>query len=1071
VVVGSDTTRGPSDASAPWIQELGLAERTAPQFFRDPSEFSQDEGASASIPAIRRAWTALDLDGVLCLSGSPLVYFKEFSSHDPVALMKLHEAAWNNGLAPLVVAITPREVRVYSTLALPTKHPDKLDAPSRLARLFDRVLDGLELLRLTRDVELGNFFQTHQTAFDVGKRVDAYLLENLDATRRELVALGGLDTWQVHALLGRIVFTCYLVDRGIITGAYFTAAGAPGASSLLSLLDALSPGVDSCTLMYSLFRRLRLDFNGDIFGAALEAEEACVTSEHMDVLRRFLRGERLSNGQLFLGFWAYDFRVIPIETISAIYEQALEAEGEMAPGQDGADYRRKKGAFYTPRHLAQLVLEVALEPFQGRLLGRHVLDPACGSGIFLVSAFNRMAEEWQRANPNASQHKRFASLAGILTENICGVDESRAACGVAALSLYLSLLDRIAPRDIQDLQRTGRILPPLVYDPARESCVGRTILVGNFFNEESLSGARFDLVIGNPPWAVASGDDPMVAWCRARDLPLAQNQLADGFIWKSCEHIAESGHAALVLPASTLFNSQDKALRFIQRWLTHTSVEKILNLSDMSSFLFTDARRPAIIAVFNPNKPNLRTHRILYATPKTRPEMLFAEVLSVALDDCVNVRLADALPRESVGHRRSRWVSMLMPAPVWKRRMWGTSRDVKFLDRLIDFPPLFSNEPEAIASKWSLREGFNRHGKGKPLPRKSLLELPYLHTPQSYILSKGSFKDGPGFNVVNHCPPESVFRGPRVVFPHGVSRNGDRLKAAFSNKDFTFNHSIRSINGRECDEALLRFIACVLCSPLALYYFFHTAGNWGTERAKIHATEHASFPFPLPDSEIRKSIIEVAATIHRALDCDNKDEISPQQLELNAKTLDALVYKYFDVDKWEQALIEDTVEISIPSATPNRRRRVASTSTIPSLMQSTASERRLYRCWLSEALNQWTPGSAWRFQCNGTTAAGAGVGIASLGRVDAGSEHKRADSAPPESNVSADFDKTLKRIRDLVDGNNSNLANARVLKVFDQAELHIVKPLSRGYWTRTAALNDADEIAAAILGTRTETNL
>src|SRR5207253_10026625 len=57
--------------------------------------------------------------------------------------------------------------------------------------------------------------------------------------------------------------------------------------------------------------------------------------------------------------------------------------------------KKKTGAFYTPRFLAEMVLDVALEGMSS-LLDKRFLDPACGSGIFLVGLFNRLAEEWAR---------------------------------------------------------------------------------------------------------------------------------------------------------------------------------------------------------------------------------------------------------------------------------------------------------------------------------------------------------------------------------------------------------------------------------------------------------------------------------------------------------------------------------------------------------------------------------------------------------------------------------------------------------------------------------------------------
>ena len=176
--------------------------------------------------------------------------------------------------------------------------------------------------------------------------------------------------------------------------------------------------------------------------------------EHLEILDRFFRATDVRSGQQ--SFWPYDFSIIPIETISAIYEHFLKAASE--------EEKKAAGAFYTPRFLAELVLDVSLEGVPS-LLDKRFLDPACGSGIFLVGLFNRMAEEWRRLHPDASYLQQVKGLLKVLRENIFGVDKNETACRITAFSLYLAFLDQLLPPDIRELQRKGKVLPRLVYAP------------------------------------------------------------------------------------------------------------------------------------------------------------------------------------------------------------------------------------------------------------------------------------------------------------------------------------------------------------------------------------------------------------------------------------------------------------------------------------------------------------------------------------------------------------------------------------------------------------------------------
>src|SRR5207245_3648151 len=169
-----------------------------------------------------------------------------------------------------------------------------------------------------------------------------------------------------------------------------------------------------------------------------------------------------------------DFSIIPIETISAINEHFLTAEDPHG--------KRKTGAFYTPRFLAEMILDIALEGI-GSLLDKRFLDPACGSGIFLVGLFNRLAEEWKRKNSHARYDRQADALLAILRDNLFGVDENATACRIAAFSLYLAFLDQLKPSDIQELQRKKKVLPRLVCSSGEVEAEarGRTIYCGDFF--------------------------------------------------------------------------------------------------------------------------------------------------------------------------------------------------------------------------------------------------------------------------------------------------------------------------------------------------------------------------------------------------------------------------------------------------------------------------------------------------------------------------------------------------------------------------------------------------------------
>jgi hypothetical protein len=315
------------------------------------------------------------------LEKTPIIYFRQVERIEPAEVAWLRRLFWNQGVAPLLVLITQDQVHVYSGLILPADVQGAGDQDYGLVESLNRVGERLRAFILS--VESGEYFHTYRRSFDPRQRVDRTLLRNLQAAREKLAQVPAtkLSPHTLDALLCRLVFTCYLFDRQVIDGGYLESLGIRNADHLRDILSR-EPRTKAKEELYALFERLSRDFNGDLFSDDLDAEARQVKVEHINILDRFFQAADVESGQQ--SFWPYDFSIIPIETISAIYEHFLKAGGK--------EEQTAAGAFYTPRFLAELVLDMSLDGMAA-LLNKRFLDPACGSGIFLVGLFNRMAEE------------------------------------------------------------------------------------------------------------------------------------------------------------------------------------------------------------------------------------------------------------------------------------------------------------------------------------------------------------------------------------------------------------------------------------------------------------------------------------------------------------------------------------------------------------------------------------------------------------------------------------------------------------------------------------------------------
>ncbi len=1025
-------------AQKDWKKEFGIDGRNPPTFFASPGDIDAAGSAAPQAHVLRRAFEDLNLSGVLCQDNSPIIYFRLMDRIDAGGVAALHRTFWNQGVAPILVLIGPDEVHVYSGLSQPAATQDADSAPEGFVEQLNRVTEKLQAFILT--VESGEYFHKHRPAFDPRQRVDRNLLRHLEAAREllETVPAARLEPLTLDALLCRLVFTCYLFDRKIIDRKYLEEAGIQGAEHLRDILGRKRRSEAKADL-YTLFSQLGRDFNGDLFSDNLDAEAKQVKAEHLDILNNFIRGTDPKSGQQT--FWPYEFGIIPIETISAIYEHFLKSADEQE--------KKESGAFYTPRFLAELVLDRTLDGTK-TLLDKRFLDPACGSGIFLVGLFNRLADEWNRVNPKAGYDAKLKGLTAILKTNLFGIDKKDTACLIAAFSLYLAFLDQLSPPDIRRVLKKVKVLPPLVAD---EESGATTIRCADFFSDAATLPMPVDYVIGNPPWAKVKGRTaPASVWSAARKLPLPGKQIAAAFVWKAPEYLTPVGKICFVLPHGLLFNHTPVAVQFQQHLFKTHAVELVLNLADYQRFLFEESEAPALVVQYAREKPADNSHRIDYWAPKTDWAVTQAEVISILPQDRARLTVREVLD-DLKGD----------DAPlIWKERYWATSRDSRLLDRLRLYPRLrdvLGQRGKGDPKRWIIAEGFEPFGENDaPATRRQLI-LPRTarvdastHDLDLFLLPDDcDIQSSLKLALRRAISDTSIFKKPLVLVTEGFS------KVAFANFDIAYRHGIRGIHGPNRDAGQLAFLAVYLRSTLARYFLFHTSASWGVSRARVDIDDLMRLPFPFPeqtDNQARavKIVTEVGQIMAGAAEEAGGVTLGRDNIVKRAQAqAEALVEEYFDVNDIERILIADTTAVIVPSVRPTRAR-----AEVPTLIPVQQVEYSEYVKLLCETLNGWASKQY--------TVYGAAVPDAQIGIGMVVLEKTRRGEAPAHLNgATKDVLSALHRLQRGAAKGRGTVELARGLKVFDKALLYVTKPIGRRFWTRTAALNDADEIAGTLL--------
>lgn len=509
---------------------------------------------------------------------TPLVFLAEVA--DARQAQQVHRSVWSQGLAPYLLAVSADRLWICQGFAFSST--DWARHALEIPLLTANDATGLAQHPALKPL-LARTLRSSLAWRDEARTADEFVDERLLRSLANLsVAFSGatqsrraIEPPVINALIARLLYFYFLVDRRFITKERLADWGLNGI--------ALDEDHDwSLADTQTLFQRLDEVFNGSIFPMP-SAYANAYDAAHLNLLRRVLRhgAELGSQDALQLSFLDYDFASIRTETLSAIYEMFLRNEDKEAG--------RRFGAFYTPPFLADYTLD-RLEDQMPLSAATRVLDPATGSGVFLVGAYRRIVEASLSSGETGLPLDRLHKL---MTENIFGVELNATACHVAAFSLYLTMLDYVDPKEAADYTRwpvlvgRPRLFPPMLKgDIDREA----NIRTGDFFSDIS-AGIRCDIVVGNPPWVQLRNlrsPGAITYWKQSR-APIGDEQAAELFLWKAYrDHLDENGALGFLMPQKSLVNSySDKFTQALRK------DAELIGIADLAHLRYVLFRRSA----------------------------------------------------------------------------------------------------------------------------------------------------------------------------------------------------------------------------------------------------------------------------------------------------------------------------------------------------------------------------------------------------------------------------------------------------------------------------------------------
>jgi len=443
---------------------------------------------------------------------------------------QLRRYAWSAKL-PLSVLTDFEEFAVYDCLQRP-KPQDKPNVGRVMYFTFEEYPDHWEDISevfAKESVLKGSFDKYAQET--KGKRgtgeVDAEFLKEIEGWRDLLarnIALRnpGISVYElnfaVQRTIDRIIFLRISEDRGIEN---------------YGRLLALTNGPHTYQRMHDLYRQADEKYNAGLFD--FRADKLTKTLSIDDnVLKPILNS-------LYYPLSPYEFSVLPADILGHVYEQFLGKVIRLTPGhrakvEEKPEVKKAGGVYYTPTYIVDYIVE-GKAPRQISKL--HFLDPACGSGSFLLGAYQYLLDhhrQWYEENDPAKHAKgnkpavfqgsngnwrlTTAEKKRILLNNIYGVDIDRQAVEVSKLSLLLKVLEGETDETLgQQLSLwRERALPDLVNNiKCGNSLIGPDYFESRLMSDEEelrrvnpfdwqaefpevMSAGGFDVVIGNPPY-------------------------------------------------------------------------------------------------------------------------------------------------------------------------------------------------------------------------------------------------------------------------------------------------------------------------------------------------------------------------------------------------------------------------------------------------------------------------------------------------------------------------------------------------------------------------------------------
>ena len=850
------------------------------------------------------------------------------------AAYQLRRYAWSAKL-PLSILSDFEEFAVYDCRIKPNKTDSAATARVFICsfRDYQEKWDWISSIFSKDAVLKGSFDKYAET--NKAKRgtaeVDDDFLATIENWRSELARILALRNsnlsqreinFAVQRIIDRIIFLRISEDRGIEN---------------YGRLLALTNGPNIYRRLCEIFEDADAKYNSGLFyfkgekGRHEPPDELTLGLEVDDkLLRDLLKG-------LYYPESPYEFTVISSDILGHVYEQFLGKVIRLTAGHHAVveakpEVKKAGGVYYTPKYIVDYIVRQTV----GKLVENktpkqvaklRVIDPACGSGSFLINAYQYLLEwhrDWYIAHKPESWAKgrdpvlvqttsgwklTIAERKRILLENIYGVDIDPQAVEVTKLSLLLKVLEGESEQTIQPFLRLfqQRALPDL---GANIKC-GNSLIGPDFYSQKELplfsdedrlrinvfdwdtefpeimKTGGFDAVIGNPPFGAT------IIASEAQYLRVVfgdESQSRDTyelFLLKASKLLNPIGRLAMIVPASYLTGDKYQMSR---RFLL-SSLSPLVAYA-MPFDVFKDAYIDTAIVVLAHSL--VSKNCLIYYFPKKERLYSIPEGIGKLVPihnirkDPIN-RLSSALSLET--------------APILSKLIKAST---KFGDRF---------DIQRGVQPYSRKKHSEEQIAKRFLHAESRRNKEYLPELQGNELSR-YWIEPERVSFIRYCEdiasnrPIRMFQGERIVLRRLLTRKF-RLQASVTSETMITTDNVLNVVPK-IPQADVSFALGLLNSRLISWLYVNTSMvAQKDDFPQVHISALASLPIPKIDKNRSNQVdrlvmqmLNLQKQLRRA-NTPYEKEVIQHQITATDKNIDQIVYGIYGLNTEEIRAVEE----------------------------------------------------------------------------------------------------------------------------------------------------------------------